>query len=92
MPYQEETMKLLVAIHKDEGSVYGVAVPDIPGCFSWGDTIEHALKNTGEAICAHLQTMRDEGLPFHVEPSDMDDLEQQEQFVDVLWARIEVDF
>lgn len=29
-------MRFLLAIHKDEGSCYGVTVPDVPGCFSAG--------------------------------------------------------
>ena len=36
-------MFIPVAIHKDEGSVFGVSVPDVPGCFSYGDTVEDAL-------------------------------------------------
>ena len=32
-------MLIPVAIHKDTDSLYGVTVPDIPGCFSAGETI-----------------------------------------------------
>lgn len=27
-------------VHKDEGSSYGIAFPDLPGCFSVGEDIE----------------------------------------------------
>ena len=29
-------MRYPIVIHKDEGSSYGVTVPDLPGCFSGG--------------------------------------------------------
>ena len=48
-------MKFLVVIHKDDDSDYGVTVPDLPGCFSAGSTIEEALENTKEAIALHLK-------------------------------------
>jgi predicted RNase H-like HicB family nuclease len=50
-------MKFLVVIHKDDNSDYGVTVPDLPGCFSAGSTIEEALENTKEAIALHLRSM-----------------------------------
>ncbi|WLI87524.1 type II toxin-antitoxin system HicB family antitoxin [Massilia sp. R2A-15] len=66
-------MKLAVLIHKDEGSVHGVTVPALPGCFSWGDTMDDALENTREAVQAHLSTMVSEGMPIsfvHANPED----------------------
>lgn len=44
-----------VVIHKDSGSDYGVTVPDLPGCFSAGDSLEDALRNTFEAIECHIE-------------------------------------
>jgi predicted RNase H-like HicB family nuclease len=48
-------MRYPVVIHKDRKSAYGVTVPDLPGCFSAGDTLEDALTNTVEAIECHLE-------------------------------------
>lgn len=39
-----------IIIHKDEGSAYGITVPDFPGCYTAGDTLEEALANVQEAI------------------------------------------
>jgi len=39
-----------VIIHKDKSSDYGVIVPDFPGVFSGGETLEKALKNVQDAI------------------------------------------
>ena len=38
-------MKYPVNIHKDDETGYGVTIPDIPGCFSYGDTQEEAILN-----------------------------------------------
>ncbi len=43
-------MKFPVIIHKDEGTGYGVTIPDIPGCFAYGDTQEEAVTNIQEAV------------------------------------------
>ena len=39
-----------VIIHKDEGSDYGVIVPDFPGVFSGGISLEDAIANVQDAI------------------------------------------
>jgi predicted RNase H-like HicB family nuclease len=39
----------------DKRHVYGVVVPDLPGCFSAGDTLEEAVGNSQEAILFHLE-------------------------------------
>ncbi|WP_319575917.1 type II toxin-antitoxin system HicB family antitoxin [uncultured Desulfobacter sp.] len=43
-------MKYPVIIHKDDETGYGVTIPDIPGCFSYGDTQEEAILNIQEAV------------------------------------------
>ena len=35
-------MRYPIVIHKDPESCYGVTVPDLPGCFSAGNTVEEA--------------------------------------------------
>lgn len=61
-------MKLYpVVIHKDKKSAYGVTVPDLPGCFSAGATLDEALRNVQEAVEVHLH-----GEDIAPEPSDLD--------------------
>lgn len=43
-----------VIIHKDKASAFGVTIPDLPGCFSAGDSLEDALRNVQEAVEVHL--------------------------------------
>ena len=49
----------------NEKTAYGVVVPDLPGVFSAGDTLDEALKNAGEAILFGLEDYveRGEALP-----------------------------
>lgn len=84
-------MQFPIAIHKDEGSVYGVTVPDIPGVHSWGDTIDDAVRNTREAIAGHLQTLVELGEDVDVTCSTIEDLTKQDEYAGAVWALIDVD-
>lgn len=79
-----------VVLHKDKDSAYGVTVPDIPGCFSAGDTYEEALSNAREAIECHL-----EGLLIDHEPiptaKKLDDHLGNADYKSGIWALIDVD-
>jgi len=83
-------MQYPIFIHKDEMSDYGVTVPDLPGCFSAGSTIEEAVENTKEAIECHLQ-----GLLLDKDPIPLKNpLEyhlNNPEFKDAILARVEID-
>lgn len=83
-------MKYPIAIHKDEDSCYGVTVPDIPGCFSAGDTVDDAVSNAHEAITDHLQVLAEEGI-FAPTPSVVEDLIENQDYRDATWFLIDVD-
>lgn len=40
---------------------YVVSVPDVPGCFSAGDTFAKAFENAKEAIAFHIEGMLEDG-------------------------------
>ena len=68
---QEMTMRYPVAIepgHADQA--FGVVVPDLPGCFSAGDTVDEAMSGVEEAAAAWIDATLDAGgaLP---PPSDL---------------------
>ncbi|WP_426174744.1 type II toxin-antitoxin system HicB family antitoxin [Massilia sp. TWR1-2-2] len=84
-------MDIPVAIHKDEDSVYGVVVPGVPGCFSWGDSIDDALINAREAISSQVAAMIDEGLPVDLGHSKIEDFAQRDGYAGVTWALVQVD-
>jgi predicted RNase H-like HicB family nuclease len=55
-------MKYAVVIEKARSN-YSAYVPDLPGCVSAGDTPEETESNMREAIEAHIELMREEGMP-----------------------------
>lgn len=59
-------MQYPIFIHKDKKSDYGVIVPDLPGCFSAGSTLEEAISNAKEAIECHLEGLLEDGEPIPV--------------------------
>jgi len=40
-------MRFALALHTDDGVKYGVTVPDLPGCFSAGDSFDEASSSLG---------------------------------------------
>jgi predicted RNase H-like HicB family nuclease len=58
-------MKYPIAIEPgDADHAYGVAVPDLPACFSAGDTLDEGIDNAKEAVELWLETVLDDGAPF----------------------------
>ena len=54
-----------IAIYKDEDNpTYGVVVPDVPGCYPCGDSIQEAIEDSRKAITAHIEFLLDTGRPF----------------------------
>lgn len=84
-------MFIPVAIHKDEHSVYGVTIPDLQGCFSYGETIAEALENAKEAAYFHIDGLIEDGLFHNLNPSSIEDLQQQDDYVGAVWAMVEID-
>ena len=55
-------MRFPIAIEPgDENTAFGVVVPDLPGCFSAGDTLEEAYTNAVEAIELWVETTLETG-------------------------------
>ena len=54
-------MRYPIVVHKDDASSYGVTVPDLPGCFSGGDTLDDAFDMAREAIAGHMETLLMDG-------------------------------
>ena len=57
-------MKFIIAIEPGtQTSAWGVAVPDLPGCFSAGDSLDEAMDNARQAIDQHVEIMIEDGAP-----------------------------
>jgi len=84
-------MKYPVLIHKESNTEYGVTIPDIPGCFTAGKTIDEALKNLQEAVECYYEGEEINTAP---EASNIDDLmSDKDLFTDGgFWALADLDF
>jgi predicted RNase H-like HicB family nuclease len=62
-------MRYAVVIEKGETS-YGAYVPDLPGCFAIGETLQEVKELISEAIYFHIEGLQEDGLPVP-EPSSL---------------------
>lgn len=53
----------VVLTPEPDGSAYNVTGPALPGCFTWGTTVEEALEMAREAIALYLEGEEDISLP-----------------------------
>lgn len=83
-------MRFAVYLEKEPDSDYGVTVPDLPGCFSAGETIDIALAHAREAILAHVEgmIMDNEEVPV---PAALEKHQKTYTGKDFVWALVEVD-
>ena len=56
-------MRYTVLVSQEDGA-YIVDVPALPGCHTYGDTLEEALANAREAIELYLEVLRERGEPI----------------------------
>lgn len=84
-------MFIPAALHKDSHSVYGVTIPDLPGCFSYGDTIEEAITNARSAAYMHIDGMIEDGEFKNLSASSIADLSQESDYDGATWVMIEID-
>jgi len=83
-------MKYTLIIHKDDNSDYGVTIPDLPGCFSAGLTLDESLENAEEAILTHIEGLLidNEDIP---KPKSLDFHKSKNPDKDIIWAVVNVD-
>ena len=83
-------MRYPIVIHKDEGSSYGVTVPDLPGCFSGGETLEDALTASEEAILSHIEVLLIDGESVPKQ-RPLEEHQTNEDYADGVWALVDAD-
>src|SRR5271163_1496070 len=69
---------------------YGVVVPDLPGCFSAGDTLDEAIANAEEAVAGWIDAALDEGDPIPA-PSSLEALRDDPRFAGWSFGVVSVD-
>ena len=82
-------MRYPVVLHKDPNSDYGVTVPDLPGCFSAGETIEEAVTEVVEAIECHIEGLLIDSEPVP-SPTSIETHRDDPDYADGVWARATV--
>ena len=83
-------MRYPVVIHKDKSSDNGVTVPDLPGCFSAGETLEEAMVQAVEAIECHLEGLLFDGEAIP-EAQSVEVHRKNRAFAGGTWALVNVD-
>lgn len=73
-----------------DSQAYGVVVPDLPGCFSAGDTLDEAMLNAKEAIELWLEVAIDDGQVVP-EPQSLAVHQSKRTFKGWTWGLVTVD-
>ena len=83
-------MRFPVVLHTDDGVRFGVTVPDLPGCFSTGNTFDEALDSVAEAIDLHLEGIVESGGEVPT-PRPIATHRTNPDFAEGVWATVDVD-
>ena len=83
-------MKFIVAIEPGtDTSAFGVVVPDLPGCFSAGDTLDKAVDNAREAIDIWCETVIEDGGDLPISKT-LTEHQRDPDYAGWIWAVVEV--
>ncbi|MEO8600811.1 MAG: type II toxin-antitoxin system HicB family antitoxin [bacterium] len=84
-------MRYPIVIEPGDGNTaYGVVVPDLPGCYSAGDTLDEAVTNAKEAIELHIEGLLAAGEPL-LAIRALADHQATPDYAGWVWALIEID-
>ena len=84
-------MKYPIAIEEGtETTAFGVIVPDLPGCFSAGDTMDEAVENSREAIALWIETALDAGDTVPA-PGRIADHARNPEYAGMVWGIVDID-
>jgi predicted RNase H-like HicB family nuclease len=83
-------MNYPIAIEQEPGKAYGVQFPDLPGCFSGGDTLDEAIANAAVALAFHIEGLLDAGKKIPP-PQANESHSANPDYVGMIWAITSVD-
>lgn len=84
------SMKYPVCCHSDDGTSFSITVPDVPGCFGAGDTVDDALADVESAIHAHFELLAEDQQPIP-QAGHIFDHKNNPDYADGVWALVEID-
>ncbi|QGS48992.1 type II toxin-antitoxin system HicB family antitoxin [Shewanella putrefaciens] len=73
----------------DDEHAYGIIFPDLPNCFSAGDTLDEALNNAHEAAEMYLEDLAERQIP-PPQASNLERLQMDPEYHGWSWAIIDV--
>ncbi len=83
-------MRFIIAIEQgNDKTAFGVSVPDLPGCFSAGDTLDEAIDNAREAIDLFCQITIEDGCDIP-KAKPLAEHQANPDFSGWIWAVVEV--
>jgi len=83
-------MRFVIAIEPGDAThAFGVVVPDLPGCFSAGDTLDEAIDMAREAIDFHCETLIEDGGEVPLART-LAEHQADPDFAGWIWAVVEV--
>lgn len=83
-------MKFTIAIEPgNRRKAFGVVVPDLPGCFSAGDTVEEAFDNVREVITAFCELLAEDGKEIP-QPKSMSEWQAARGYRGWTWGIVDV--
>ena len=62
-------MEYTILVHEAEDGGFWSEVPALSGCYSQGETIDEALRNTKEAIESYLMALKEDMVTAPIEES-----------------------
>ena len=84
-------MRYPIAIEPgDDDHAFGVVAPDLPGCFSAGDTLDEAIDSAKEAIELWLERVIDDGGAVP-QPKTIAEHQANPEFSGWIWAVVPID-
>ena len=84
-------MRYPIAIEPaSDSTAYGVTIPDLPGCFSAGDTLDEALDNAEQAALLWIDAALDAGQVIP-KPSSIEAIRNDAAYADWLFGLVTVD-
>jgi len=73
-----------------DSTAFGVIVPDLPGCFSAGDTLDEAISAAEEAAAAWIDAALDDSLPIP-QPSSLDAIRSMPAYAGWIFGVVTLD-
>ena len=73
-----------------DATAFGVVVPDLPGCFSAGDTMDEAMAGAEEAAAAWIDAALDAGLAVPA-PTSLQTIRQMPAYLGWIFGVITLD-